>query len=70
MSTGMTAMICIGIVAVGGLVVYGVSSKIRPPITQVVQAPSAASAGVTAIGNMLSHGIDAWIAAKVNADKE
>jgi hypothetical protein len=66
MNGTVTAMVCIGILVLGAGGVYLVSRQMRPPVTAVVQAPSAAVAGMNALAQLASHGIDAWIANKAS----
>ncbi len=60
MSTGTG--IIVGLVLVGGVgaaIYFG--SRSRPPITQVVQAPSAAVAGVNALATLAVGGFDSYL---------
>jgi hypothetical protein len=54
--------IIVGLVLVGGVgaaIYFG--SRSRPPITQVVQAPSAAVAGINALGTLAAKGFDSYL---------
>jgi hypothetical protein len=64
MGTAGTLAICLGVIIVGGGAVYLVSRSVRPPVTAVVQAPSAAVAGINAIAALGAKGFDAYIASK------
>jgi hypothetical protein len=54
----------------GGAAIYAISRASKAPITAVVQSPTPAVAGIQALGQLASKGIDAWIAAKVNKDED
>ncbi len=66
MSGLATAGLCIAIVIVGAGGVYLATRAMRPPVTAVVQAPSAAVAGIQTLGQLASHGIDAYLASRAN----
>jgi hypothetical protein len=70
MSGMTTALVCVGILAVGGVAVYAVAKAQKAPVTALVQAPSPAVAGIQALGQLASKGIDAYISAKINADSD
>jgi len=65
MNAGTVAII--GVAAIGvGLAVFYVAKKTKSPASFAVQAPSPAVAGINALGQLASKGIDAWIASKAN----
>jgi len=54
--------IIVGVVLLGGVgaaIYFG--SRSKPPITQVAQAPSAAVAGINALGTLAAKGFDSWL---------
>jgi hypothetical protein len=54
--------IIVGVLLVGGVgaaIYFG--SRSKPPITQVVQAPSAAVAGINALGTLAARGFDSYL---------
>jgi len=65
--------IIVGLVLVGGVgaaIYFG--SRSRPPITQVVQQPSPAVAGIAALGTLAARGFDSYLkykAAEKQAEK-
>lgn len=71
MSAGVGLVVAL--LVVGGCAgAYVLASKTKPPITQVVQAPSAAVAGINALGTLAAKGFDSYLAyrAKQNSDDE
>lgn len=69
MSAG-TGLIVALLVVGGAAGAYFLARKTKAPITNVVQAPSAAVAGINALGTLAAKGIDAWIASKVNSESD
>ena len=57
-----TTGIIVAVVLVGGVgmaVYFG--SRSKPPISQVMQAPSAAVAGIQALGTLAAKGFDSYL---------
>jgi uncharacterized protein (UPF0333 family) len=70
MSGMTTALVCIGVLAVGGIAVYAIAKSTKAPVTALIQAPSPAVAGIQALGQLASKGIDAYIQAKLSKDSD
>jgi hypothetical protein len=57
-----TTGVIVAVVLLGGAgVAYVLASRSKPPITQVVQAPSPAVAGINALGALAAKGWDSYL---------
>ncbi len=65
-----TTGIIVAVVLIGGAgVAFLVASRSKPPITQVVQAPTPAVAGIQALGTLAFKGWDSYLKYKA-AEKQ
>jgi len=68
MGSGTGIIVAVLLVGGAGIAIY-LGSRSKPPITQVVQAPSAAVAGINALGTLAAKGFDSYLKYKA-AEKQ